>query len=101
MTASPAVSTRGLATAAIGSAGKKCRQIAARVQAAVDQCVRLALRQTERRCRGQNQMARPAFEFREWTDYLSPPLSLAPRRIGNERQVGQSPSNLQCFCSRL
>jgi hypothetical protein len=34
-------------------------------------------------------MARPALEFRERTDYLSPALSLASGRIGYERQVGQ------------
>jgi hypothetical protein len=35
-----------------------------------------------------DQMARPARAFRERTNYRGPPLSLAPGRLGDERQLG-------------
>jgi hypothetical protein len=65
--------------------GQKRSQIATRVYAAANQSVRLPLRQTERRRRSQNQVARPSFEFREGTDYCGSPFSFAPVRVGDER----------------
>jgi hypothetical protein len=74
-----------LGSTAARPSGQKRGQIATRVYAAANQGVRLALRQTERRRRCQNQVARPSFEFREWTDYRGSPFGFAPVRVGDER----------------
>ena len=77
-----------LGPATARSAGQKSGQIAARVHAAANQGVRLALRQTESRCCGQNQMAWPPLKLRQGTNYRSPPFSFEPVCVGDDRQVG-------------
>ena len=58
------------------SGGQKSGQIAARIHAAANQGVRLALRQTESRCCGQNQMAWPPLKLRQGDELPQPAVQL-------------------------